>query len=91
MFDQNAAPMAAAFMPAPDLSGYRAVLPGSLCRKPVHPDLIPECRETGRPRTLAVEPRRGAAWWIARTQGMDFSHHDAVDPVEFNALLETGL
>jgi YVTN family beta-propeller protein len=92
MFDANAEPMSAAFLTSPDTDDrYRAILPGSLCRKPVRADLIPECSTADRVRTVAIAPRRSAAWWIAQTKGMDFDHHDAMDPEAFNALLEAGL
>ena len=92
MFDANAEPMSDAFVTTADTADtYRAILPGSLCRKPVHTDLIPECSSAGRVRTGAMAPRRDAVWWIAQTKGMDFDRHDAVDPAAFNALLEAGL
>lgn len=90
--DANAPDMGDAFMHAPDTSDtYTAVIPGDLCRPPVHSDLIPECNSSSRTRTAVLEPRRDAAWWIVKTAGMDFSRPDAVDPSRFNALLETGL
>src|SRR5579883_386575 len=91
-FDANASDMGGAFMATPDVrDGYTAVIPGDLCHAPVHPDLIPECATSNRARTAILEPRRGAAWWIAKTAGMNFGRPDAVDPRRFNALLETGL
>ncbi|MBV8147845.1 MAG: hypothetical protein JO092_01995, partial [Candidatus Eremiobacteraeota bacterium] len=87
IFDANAPAMDDVFAAAADTHDrYRAVLPGDLCRPPVHRDLIPECSSTMQ-RTAAMRPRRAAAWWIAQTAGMDFSRPDAIDPIRFNALL----
>jgi DNA-binding beta-propeller fold protein YncE len=90
-FDANAPDMTDAFSTTLDSSGYTAVIPGDLCKAPVHSDLIPECTSSTRQRTTALEPRRSGAWWIAKTRGMNFTRPDAVDPRRFNALLETGL
>lgn len=90
-FDANARPMSAAFARQPNLTPYAAVLPGDLCRPPVSPGLVPECRRSSIPRTAQRRPREDGRWWIAQTRGMDFSRHDAVDPRRFNALLESGL
>ena len=89
-FDANAPPMSDAFVDRPDIQPYTAVLPGDLCRRPVKPDLIPECLNA-TPRTADRRPRKGARWWIAQTRGMNFNRHDAVDPQRFNRLLELGL
>ncbi|HEY1869174.1 MAG TPA: bifunctional YncE family protein/alkaline phosphatase family protein [Candidatus Cybelea sp.] len=92
IFDANAPDMADAFQTTLDEGDrYTAVIPGDLCKAPVHRDLIPECASSTRQRTTALEPRRSAAWWIAQTRGMNFSRPDAVDPRRFNALLELGL
>ncbi|HTU82701.1 MAG TPA: bifunctional YncE family protein/alkaline phosphatase family protein [Candidatus Acidoferrales bacterium] len=91
IFDANAPDMSQAFTTAPDTRDrYAAVLPGDLCRPPVRAGLEPECAQKA-PRTAVLLPRRGAAWWIAQTRGMDFDRPDAVDPLRFNALLDEGL
>jgi DNA-binding beta-propeller fold protein YncE len=90
--DANAPDMGDAFSPSADTRNeYAAVLPGDLCRPPVHRDLIPECAFNGRSRTGALMPRRGGAWWATRTARMDFARPDAADPGQFNALLEEAL
>lgn len=92
IFDANAPDMADAFSTTLNVADrYTAVIPGDLCKAPVHRDLIPECTSGTRQRTTVLLPKRGAAWWIAQTRGMNFSRPDAVDPPRFNALLETGL
>jgi YVTN family beta-propeller protein len=91
IFDANAPDMGDVFTTLDARDRYTAVIPGQLCKPPVHSDLIPECASNSRARTAVVEPRRDAAWWIAKTAGMDFSRPDAVDSQRFNALLETGL
>ena len=37
------------------------------------------------------KPTRDAAWWIAATQGMDFTREDAVDAQAYNRILWRGL
>jgi DNA-binding beta-propeller fold protein YncE len=92
IFDANAPAMDDAFLHAADTQDrYRAILPGSLCGPPVHHDLVPECASSKVARTAAARTRRSAAWWVARTAGMDFSRPDAVDPLRFNAVLMNGL
>jgi YVTN family beta-propeller protein len=90
--DANAHDMGETFMRSPDTrDAYTAVIPGDLCKPPVHRDLIPECASNNRGRTAVLVPRRDAAWWIVQTAGMDFERPDAVDPPRFNALLTSGL
>ncbi len=92
IFDANAPDMGKVFSTTPDTHDrYAAVLPGDLCRPPVHRDLIPECASSSRTRTAYARSRRGAAWWIAQTAGMNFDRPDAVDPRRLNAILEAGL
>jgi len=92
IFDANAPDMADAFATTLDEQDrYTAVIPGDLCKAPVQSDLIPECASSTRERTTALQPKRGARWWIAKTRGMNFTRPDAVDSRRFNALLATGL
>jgi YVTN family beta-propeller protein len=92
IFDAKALDMGEVLSPAADTRDrYTAVLPGNLCEPPVHRDLIPECASRSRARTAVLRPRRGPAWWIAKSGGMNFDRPDAVDPLRFNTLLQTGL
>jgi pimeloyl-ACP methyl ester carboxylesterase/DNA-binding beta-propeller fold protein YncE len=92
IFDANAPDMGDVFSTTADTRDrYTAVLPGNLCGPPVHRDLIPECASSSRSRTAILRPRRAGAWWIAKTAGMNFDRPDAVDPLRFNTLLQTGL
>ncbi len=92
IFDANAPDMSEAFSTKLDTRDrFTAVLPGNLCRPPVHHDLIPECASSARPRSAYARSRRDAAWWVAQTAGMNFDRPDAVDARRFNAILKAGL
>ncbi len=39
----------------------------------------------------SVRPARSVSYWIAQTQGFDFSEEDKVDPLAYNRMLWTGL
>ena len=43
------------------------------------------------PGAAAVTPARDAGWWIAATEGMDFSREDAVDAQAYNRVLWKGI
>ncbi len=90
--DANAAPMTDAFVPVPDVRPYEPIVPGSLCRPPVAPDLLGAiCSSPRLKKTAALPPLHGAAWWAAMTAGMDFTHPDALDATRFNGLLQYGV
>ena len=45
----------------------------------------------GSPQAKVEHPTRDAKWWIAETEGMDFSREDAVNAQAYNRLLWRGL
>ncbi|MGR3717016.1 MAG: bifunctional YncE family protein/alkaline phosphatase family protein [Thermohalobaculum sp.] len=85
--DANAAPMRDVFTTTPDMRPYRARVAGILCRPPVDPLLVSDCRGATAPVAIA----HAGAWWDERTRGMDFSRPDRVPSARFNALLREGL
>jgi YVTN family beta-propeller protein len=89
--DANAAPMSDVFTRTPDLRPVEAIIPGVLCHAPVHPDLVPACRQPGAVITGTVQPRQDGRWWAQATQGMDFSGPDRADPAKFAAILKAGM
>ncbi len=90
--DANAAPMSDVFSRTADPRPYDAIIPGLLCRPPVDPRLVPECKLPGRRVTQAATPgKHDGAWWSRATAGMDFSRPDRIDPARFNAILAAGL
>ena len=92
MNDANAVPMATAFARDPIDRAYEPIVPGSLCRPPVSPDLLGSaCVSPTLKKTAARTPLHGNGWWAAMTAGMDFSHPDALDPAQFNAILYYGI
>ncbi|HEV2315184.1 MAG TPA: hypothetical protein VGR94_07750 [Candidatus Acidoferrales bacterium] len=68
---------------------YTAILPEVLVNTQL-PVGIPA--GTGAARSGAyVKPRHDAAYWAAKTKGMDFSVEDRVDPAKFNRIVWYGL
>jgi YVTN family beta-propeller protein len=88
--DANAPPMADVFTSTPNLQGYTAVIPGNLCRPPVNPNLVPECRDPRATRTAALPERHDPGWWARQTAGFDFRGPDRNDPVALNRILWQG-
>ena len=91
MFDANAQPMDEVFNAEPDLTPYKAVLPGSLCKSPVDPKLIPECKNGSVLKTAAIEPLHDGSWWAAATKDFDFRRPDALNSEAFNRVLWEGV
>jgi YVTN family beta-propeller protein len=91
LFDANADPMSRVFTATADLTSYKAVLPGSLCKPPVKADLIPECVVPSLPRTAAVKQLRNGSWWTQVTKQFDFRRPDALNSAEFNLVLWRGI
>ncbi len=91
--DANAAPMSEVFAETPNLQPYTAIIPGSLCAAPVHPDLVPECFSPNNRslRTRRIGQLHDSAWWAKQTAGMDFRQPDHLDSGAYNALLEYGI
>jgi hypothetical protein len=91
LFDANADPMSRVFTMTADLTPYKAVLPGSLCKPPVKADLIPECALPSLPRTAAVKQLHNGSWWAEATKQFDFRRPDALNSAEFNLILWHGI
>jgi YVTN family beta-propeller protein len=91
MNDANAEPMSDVFTTEADLTPYTPVLPGSLCRPPVNPDLIPECKDASVLRTKAMPLLHNGAWWAKSTKQFNFKRPDGLDAEAFNRLLWRGI
>jgi YVTN family beta-propeller protein len=91
MFDANADPMPDVFTATPDLTPYQAILPGVLCKPPVVPGLVPECRDSSVARTEVVPQLHAGDWWAKHTRQFDFSDHDRIDSSAFNRVLWRGI
>jgi YVTN family beta-propeller protein len=89
--DANAIAMSDVFTNEPNLQGYRAIIPGSLCKAPVAPDLVPECASPYEQRTRPVPSRHNSTWWNRATASLDFTKPDAVPPQIYNQILEYGI
>jgi DNA-binding beta-propeller fold protein YncE len=87
----NADPMLDVFSLTPDLRPYDPILPGSLCKPPVDPQLIPECSNKNVPKSALMQNLHDGAWWQAATKQFDFSKPDALDSEAFNRLLWKGV
>jgi DNA-binding beta-propeller fold protein YncE len=77
--DANAAPMSDVFATAPNLQTYTAIIPGSLCAPPVHPDLVPACNGSKSAQDAPVPQLHDGKWWSKMTSGMDFHEPDHLD------------
>jgi phosphoesterase family protein len=89
MNDANAAPMDDVFSMTADNSPYDVIIPGVLCKPPVHPDLVPECR-TSHHRTDAPPPLESPQWWSQKTKHYSWTGPDQNDPNAFNRLVWEG-
>ena len=89
--DANAPVISDAFTTQPNLQPYAAIIPGSLCAKPVASDLVPACYSPSARRTRGVAQLHDASWWAKQTVGFDFSKPDKLNPALFNQILETGI
>src|SRR5262249_51798914 len=87
----NADPMSDVFTLTPDLHPYDPILPGSLCKPPVDPQLIPECSNKNVPRSALLKDEHDGAGWQAATKQFDFSKPDALDSAAFNRVLWKGM
>jgi len=80
-------PMADVFTTEQKPWTYTAVLPEVLRNTK-----LPVGNATGTAQSGAyAKPRHDAAYWAAKTKGMDFSVEDRVDPAKFNRILWEGL
>jgi YVTN family beta-propeller protein len=89
--DANAQPIATAFNLQPTHKPYTAIIPGSLCQKPVATDLVPACKSPTARRTRAVAQLHGGDWWAAATVGLNFREPDHLPAQAYNQLLEYGI
>ena len=90
--DANAVSMDDVFTTQPNLQPYQTIIPGSLCKPPVDPTLVPACHDPSmRNRiTPAVAPLHDGQWWIDATKGLSFRHPDEIDADYYNHLLWKG-
>ncbi len=89
--DANAPAMSTVFSTQPNLQSYSAIIPGSLCAKPVASDLVPACTNPFVKRTRRVAQLHDSAWWAEKTVGMNFRQPDRLPAQAFNQLLEYGI
>jgi DNA-binding beta-propeller fold protein YncE len=89
--DSSVEPMTAVFDRAAEVWDYRAVVPAVL--KTTQLPLPTATAATLSPENNDVnsEPRHDAAYWAAKTEGMDFSAEDRIDTPRFNRILWAGL
>ena len=85
IFDANERPMAEVFDLKQADWGFTAT-PSALLANTKLP--MPGMAQAGAP---IPQPTRPAAYWAAKTQGMDFSSEDRIDAVGFNKLVWAGL
>jgi len=91
MNDANAPPMSDVFTNKPNLEPYNVIIPGVLCRPPVHPDLVPQCNDPLARKTRPVPAAHGPAWWRDHAKRFVFTRPDSVDAGAFNRLVWQGL
>jgi DNA-binding beta-propeller fold protein YncE len=89
--DANAQPMSDAFTRNPDFTPYTAIVPGSLCRQPVDPNLVPACANPDVEKTAAIPSRHNKQWWAQATKDFYFGVEDKLDPEKFNRVLWAGI
>lgn len=96
MNDANAEPMSDAFTVTPDLTPYKAILPGNLCAPPVDTKFLlgadNACVNPAVQRTVAIKPLHDASWWAEAMKDFDFEEIDHLgDPEAFNRTLWAGI
>jgi DNA-binding beta-propeller fold protein YncE len=79
------------FTTEPDLTPYNVIVPGVLCRPPVDPTLVPDCKNPHVEQTAALPSRHDGAWWIAHTKKLNFNRPDANNPAVYNRILWAGI
>jgi len=62
-----------------------------LCKAPVDPNLVPECRTATANVSPAVKPLHDSVWWANATKGFNFKDPDLNNPDLFNRILWTGI
>ena len=83
--DANAQPMTSAFDPQQRTWSFDAV-PSALLQNTTLPITFPAANADIQP----PKPLHDAAWWAAKTRGMNFSAEDKVDTAKFNRVLWLG-
>jgi hypothetical protein len=85
--------MTAVFDRAAEAWDYQAVVPGVLrtTKLPLPATTAEEAPSTGVDEGRHARPLHDAAYWAAKTEGMDFSAEDRIDTPRFNRILWTGL
>ena len=91
--DSSVEPMTAVFDRAAEAWDYRAVVPGVLrtTKLPLPTTIGEATPKTGADEGRYARPRHDAAYWAAKTEGMDFSAEDRIDTPRFNRILWAGL
>lgn len=89
--DVNAKPMSDVFTRKANLTPYKAIVPGVLCKAPVDPNLVPACQDPSAIKTAAITPRHDETWWANATKDFYFGVEDKLDEDKFNRVLWAGI
>ncbi len=90
--DANAEPMSDLFTETPNLTRYKAVVPGNLCNAPVAPTLVGSaCQNPDVKKTSALPLLHNGAWWEQATRDFYFEVEDKLDAGKFNRVLWAGI
>jgi DNA-binding beta-propeller fold protein YncE len=90
MNDANAAPMSDVFSMTPNTAPYDVIIPGVLCKPPVHSDLVPGCKDPRARKTQAVPSFEPPNWWKDHTHRWAWNAPDLNDANAFNRLVWLG-
>jgi DNA-binding beta-propeller fold protein YncE len=89
--DSSVEPMTAVFDRAAEVWDYRAILPAVLRTTQLPLPTATAATLSPENNDVNSEPRHDAAYWAAKTEGMDFSAEDRIDTPRFNRILWAGL
>jgi len=91
--DGSVEPMTAVFDRDAEAWDYQAVVPAVLrtTKLPLPATTAERAASTGADEGRYARPRHDAAYWAAKTEGMDFSAEDRIDTPRFNRILWAGL
>jgi DNA-binding beta-propeller fold protein YncE len=91
--DSSVEPMTAVFDRATQAWDYQAAVPGVLrtTKLPLPATTAEKAANAGANEYRYAQPRHDAAYWAAKTEGMDFSAEDRIDTPRFNRILWAGL
>ncbi len=95
-YDANAIAMSDVFTNTPDLTPYKAILPGVLCganrgTTATTLGITSVCSDPQVVKSASVPALRDGKWWALATKGFNFSSEDKVDAEQFNRLLWAGI